>query len=398
MQRLLVVFLLLFIAQPVWAEGPPAPSIFSNALAITLIVLMIILLIIIGILGFILIGAADLKMKKEKKAKTVPAVAIVLTFLLLSSSTLFAQAGGTTAQIVTDTVNGIGGMDTSTFWVMASVIFLELLIIIVLLLNIRVLLKTEREKIAEPVAETAEVTAAKRNRLTWWDRFNSLRPVSQEAELDLGHDYDGIRELNNRLPPWWLYGFYITIIFAGIYLWRFHVSHSAPSSKEEYERAIADADLKVKEYLKMKGDNVDENTVTLLSDKADLDAGMSLFTNGACATCHGKDGSGIVMGQPGVGPNLTDDYWLHGGSIKNIFTTIKYGVSGKGMQAWESTYSAKQMAQLASYIKSLHGTKPAAVKEKQGDLYIEEQTTPASDSLKNINDSLKAKDNKVAVN
>jgi cytochrome c oxidase cbb3-type subunit 3 len=161
---------------------------------------------------------------------------------------------------------------------------------------------------------------------------------------------------------------------------------------------VAEADLKVKEYLKMKGDNVDENTVTFLSGKEDLDAGRELFTNGPCISCHGKDGSGIVMGQPGVGPNLTDDYWLHGGSVKNIFTTIKYGVTGKGMQSWESAFSAKQIAQLASYVKSLHGTKPAVAKEKQGDLYIEEQTKPASDSLKSINDSLRTKDNKVAVN
>ncbi|HLG39554.1 MAG TPA: cbb3-type cytochrome c oxidase N-terminal domain-containing protein [Chitinophagaceae bacterium] len=399
-QRLLVVLLLLVFSQPLWAAGPPAPSIFDNPLALTFITLMIILLIIIGILAYILIGAADLRMKKEKKSKTIPVAtpvaASLLTFLLLSSSSLFAQAGGTTGQTVT-TTGTIAGLTSATFWIMASVIFLELLIIIVMLFNIRALLKTEREKIAEPVAETAEVIAAKRNRLSWWDRFNKLRPVSQEADLDLGHDYDGIRELNNRLPPWWLYGFYVTIIFAGIYLWRFHVSHDGPSSKEEYERSVAAAELKVNEYLKMKGDNVDENSVVFLSDKSDIDAGRAIFADGPCSTCHGKDGSGMVMGQPAIGPNLTDEYWIHGGNIKNIFTTIKYGVSGKGMQPWESTYSAKQMAQVTSYIKSLQGTKPALAKEKQGELYIEEQAKPATDSLKNINDSLKVKDNKVAV-
>jgi cytochrome c oxidase cbb3-type subunit 3 len=181
-------------------------------------------------------------------------------------------------------------------------------------------------------------------------------------------------------------------------LWRYHVSHSAPLSKEEFETSVAKGEREVAEYLKMKGDNVDENTVVFLSNKEDIETGKSLFTNGPCVSCHGNDGSGIVMGQPGIGPNLTDDYWLHGGSIKNIFTTIKYGFPIKGMQSWESTFSAKQIAQLASYVKSLHGTKPANAKEKQGDLYIEEQAKPATDSLKNINDSLKAKDNKVVMN
>ncbi|MBL7740780.1 MAG: c-type cytochrome [Chitinophagaceae bacterium] len=398
--RVLGVFLLISLATPVWAAGPPEPSIFSNPLALTFIILMIILLIIIGILAYILIGAADLKLRKEKKPGASSAAAFVLPFLLLSGSSVFAQGGVKAEQTTVTATSSIGGMAASTFYIMATVVFLELLIIIVLLLNIRFLLKKEKEKIAEPVteAEIAKVIEEKRNRLSWWDKFNSLRPVSQEADLDLGHDYDGIRELNNRLPPWWLYGFYLTIVFAAVYLWRFHVSHTGPSSKEEYETAVAKAELKEKEYLKTKGENIDENTVVFLTAKAELDAGKVIYEKGVCSSCHGTDGSGIVFGQPGVGPNLTDDYWLNGGSIKNIFTTIKYGVAGKGMQAWSSTYSAKEMAQIASYIKSLKGAKLPKVKDPQGELYKEEETKPATDSLKIINDSINAKDNKVAMN
>ena len=130
--------------------------------------------------------------------------------------------------------NTIGGMSASTFYIMASVIFLELVIILVLLINIRFLLKVEKEKVEAAVVEI-QTEVERKPRLSWWDKFNKFHPVEQEAELDLGHDYDGIRELNNRLPPWWMYGFYLTIIVAGIYLWRFHVSHTAPSSKEEFE-------------------------------------------------------------------------------------------------------------------------------------------------------------------
>jgi cytochrome c oxidase cbb3-type subunit 3 len=259
----------------------------------------------------------------------------------------------------------------------------------VLLFNVRSLLKVEKQKVVKPEVLTEEV---KRTRLNWWDKFNKLRPVSQEAELDLGHDYDGIRELNNRLPPWWLYGFYLTIVVAVIYLWRFHVSHTGPSSIEEYETAIAKADLEVSEYLKKKGDNVDENTVTYLTSATDIDAGKALFANPAnCVVCHREDGGG------NVGPNLTDDYWVNGGSIKDIFKTIKYGTN-KGMRSWQDDFSAKQMAQIASYVKSLHGTNPPNPKEPAGQLYKEEAGNPAVDSIKVLNDSIKAKENKVAMN
>ncbi|MEI9910902.1 MAG: cbb3-type cytochrome c oxidase N-terminal domain-containing protein [Bacteroidota bacterium] len=340
----------------------------------------------------LLLGAADLKLKKEKKKNPViPATVVsMLFFLLLNSTSLFAQAGDAAAQTTSAT---IAGMSASAFYIMVTVIFLELLIIIALLINIRFLLKVEKEKNVVLIAETVEVTeAVKRTRLSWWDKFNKLRPISQEGDLDLGHDYDGIRELDNRLPPWWLYGFYVCIVFAFIYMWRFHVSHTAPSSLEEFETSIAKADLQIKEYLEMKGDNVDENTVTLLTDAADLDAGKAIFTNPAnCVTCHGGDASGIVNDNPGIGPNLTDDYWLYGGAIKDLFKTIKYGTN-KGMRSWKDDLSAKQIAQVASYIKSLHGTKPAKVKEPQGELYKEEATTPAADSLKTMNDSIKTKE------
>jgi cytochrome c oxidase cbb3-type subunit 3 len=382
--------LLLFFAQPVWAAGPPAESPFNNPLAVVMIALMILLLIIIGILANILVGAADMKLQK-KKNKTTRQPTLLLLFLLISGGSLLAQ---NTADNKTSIARTIGGMQSSTFYIMATVIFVELLIIIGLLLNIRSLLKKEKEKLSPDKVE--EIKIAKASRLNWWDKFNKLRPVTQESELDLGHDYDGIRELNNRLPPWWLYGFYFTILFAAVYLWRYHVSHTAPLSGEEYTRSVEKAQLKVQEYLKKKGENINENTVVLLTDKADLDAGKELFSNGACIGCHGKEGSGMVMGQPGVGPNLTDDYWINGGSIKNIFSAIKYGGRpNKGMQAWETTYSAKQIAQLSSYIKSLRGTNPSVKKEQEGQLYQEETIVkPVADSANSNTDSVKTKTDK----
>jgi cytochrome c oxidase cbb3-type subunit 3 len=356
--------------QPVWAAGPPSPSIFSNPLAVTFIVLMILLLVIIGVLANILIGAADVKLKKIKLsggAKAIIAVGIVSLLALAGHPALAQDAAATATDAASTAPKMIGGMTASTFYVLATVLFLELFIIIALLINIQLLLKAEKEKLTKSTTPLVD----KANYLSWWDRFNKLRPVSQEADLDLGHEYDGIRELDNRLPPWWLYGFYITIIFAGIYLWRFHVSHTGPSSKQEYENAIAKADADIQEYLKKKGEAVDENTVKLLTGD-DLVAGKAIFEK-SCVTCHKATGGGDV------GPNLTDDYWLHGNKIGDVFKTIRYGFNA--MPQWQNQYSNKQIAQVASYVKSLHGTNPPGAKAPQGTLMTEDSAAPAKDTV-----------------
>ncbi len=381
----LIATLLVFTVQPAFAGGPPAPSIFNNALAITLLILMLLLLLVIGILANIVIGAADVTLKKRMSEKTGGSSAILLLLMLIISPSLIAQ--NTTAEAVQKTTQVIGGMDASTFYVMVTVLFLELAIILTLLLNIKILLKKDIIK-KVTAADIAIAAEKKANQLSWWDKVNKLRPVSEEAELDLGHEYDGIRELNNRLPPWWLYGFYATIVFAIIYLWRFEVSHNGPSSKQEFETSVARAEIKIMEYLKKKGDLVDENTVALLSSADDIAAGKALFTDPSkCPACHTAEGGGNA-----VGPNLTDDFWVYGGSIKDIFKTIKYGTS-KGMRSWKDDLSAKQMAQVASYVKTLRGTNPPNPKEPQGELYKEE-VAPAAP----IKDSAAGDTKKVVMN
>lgn len=374
----LIASLLVFTVQPAFAAGPPSPSIFSNPLAITLLSIMILLLIVIGILANIVIGAAEVKLQKRKAEKAKGLSTALLLIMLLIAPSLIAQDATSTTEASQKAAKAIGGLDASTFYIMVAVLFIELGIIIALLINIKFLLRKEKERTAIVTKEEAIITAEeKANKLSWWDKVNKLRPVSQEAELDLGHEYDGIRELNNRLPPWWLYGFYATILFAGIYLWRFHVSHNGPSSKQEYESAVARAEIKVQEYLKKKGEAVDENTVTLLTSADDLAAGKAIFTDPSkCPACHTAEGGGNA-----VGPNLTDEYWLYGGSVKNIFKTIKYGTS-KGMRSWKDDLSAKQIAQVTSYVLSLKGTKPANPREPQGELYKEDAipATPAVDS------------------
>ena len=374
----LMGLLLSVVSQPVWAAGPPEPSVFSNPFAVTLLSLMVILLIVIGILANILLGTADWKRKKKSVNLVAARTAAMIVTLLVLSIGASAQDTGTSNAAVSQTASTIGGLSPMAFYTMASVIFLQLFIIIVLLLNIKFLIRKEREK--EMVGELS-VVEKKKPSFTWWSRFNKFKPVEQEADIDLGHNYDGIRELDNRLPPWWLWGFYITIVFAAVYLYRYHVSGSAPLSKQEYEESVARADLKIKEYLKEKGESVDENTATYLADAADLAAGQKIFQS-SCVACHKEKGEG------NVGPNLTDDYWIHGGNIKSIFKTIKYGVDGKGMASWQSVYSAKEIAQVSSFVKSLHGTNPPNAKAPQGELYKEDAPAqgPATDSTSNTTD------------
>lgn len=205
----------------------------------------------------------------------------------------------------------------------------------------------------------------------WWSQldaklFTKAIPLEKEADHLLDHDYDGIKELDNSLPPWWKYGFYFTILVAVIYFFRFHVLHTGPTPEQEYDKEMATAAKQVEEYRKKAGEMVDEKTVTM-ADAAGIAEGQKIFQTN-CFACHGAKGEG------GVGPNLTDNYWLHGGTINDVFKTIKYGVPEKGMQAWEKTYSPSQIRDLASYVKSLVGTNPPNGKAPQGDAFEEKGT------------------------
>jgi cytochrome c oxidase cbb3-type subunit 3 len=191
----------------------------------------------------------------------------------------------------------------------------------------------------------------------------------------LDHDYDGIKELDNALPPWWKYGFYITIFVAVFYLLKFEVWHTGMNPTEEYLSEMTAAKIQTDAYLVAAKENVDENTVVLL-DAAGAAAGKVLFAK-TCTPCHLSEGQGLV------GPNLTDDYWIHGGGTKDIFKTIKYGYPDKGMQSWQTTYSPVQMQQLVTYIKSLRGTHPPNPKAPQGNLYKE--VAEIKDSATTIN-------------
>lgn len=244
-----------------------------------------------------------------------------------------------------------------------------------LLVAMKVMLKM---KMAEDgvVAEEKELIAAREgeeNLSFWgrfWNRFHEAVPVEKEEAIVTNHEYDGIRELDNRLPGWWLYGFYFSIIFAVFYMAYYHIG-SGQTQVEEYQEEMSEAREEVKLYLASQDNLVDENSVVLMTGAGDIAAGKAIY-DANCAVCHANDGGG------GVGPNFTDQYWVHGGDMPSLFSTIKYGVPEKGMISWENQLPPKKIQQVASYIYSMEGTTSAKPKDAQGDLFERVQEEPAA--------------------
>ncbi len=214
---------------------------------------------------------------------------------------------------------------------------------------------------------------------SWWQQFwsniNKAVPIEKEATVMTSHEYDGIRELDNRLPPWWLWGFYFSILFSVGYLLHYHVFNSGDLQLEEYEKEMALAKEEVEAYLASQGNRIDESTVTFSDDPSDLAAGKQIY-DANCLVCHGAEGQGIV------GPNLTDKYWIHGGDMASIFATIKYGVPEKGMIPWETQLTPQQIQQVSSFIYTLEGTNPLNPKEPQGEIFERsDNTTEESEAI-----------------
>jgi cytochrome c oxidase cbb3-type subunit 3 len=195
-------------------------------------------------------------------------------------------------------------------------------------------------------------------------RLTQTVPIENESQLLLDHDYDGIKELDNNLPPWWIGLFYICIVFAVVYMVRYEMM-GGDNQETELKNEIAQSKIEIAEYMKTAPDLMDEKTVTLATDPADIAVGKSVFETN-CVACHRADGGGQI------GPNLTDEQWILGGGIKNVFHTITNGGrDGKGMIAWKGTLKPKEIQKVASYILSLKGTNPKEPKEAEGEIWIE---------------------------
>lgn len=339
------------------AEAP------TNYLEFLMVTIAGLLVIVIWVLSNVLSMVSKKAVEVSKAGKKV----MMIGFVVLGS--LFANAASAQAAVADTTakapsVNYYGGLSLTTFWTLSSVLALELLVVILMVLFIRSLWK-----VIHPAAVELQEAVVKKSWLVrTWNNLDKkfltkAIPLEEEADRLLDHDYDGIKELDNALPPWWKYGFIITIFVAVFYILKYEVWHSGPNPTEEYNTEMTTAKDQVDAYLASMKNNVDEKSVTV-ADAAGIAAGQVSFTK-TCIACHGAKGEG------GVGPNLTDDYWLHGGTINDVFKTIKYGYPDKGMQSWQATYSPIQIQELASYVKSLKGTNPPNGKAPQGDLFKE---------------------------
>ncbi|WP_303316099.1 cbb3-type cytochrome c oxidase N-terminal domain-containing protein [Flavivirga abyssicola] len=221
----------------------------------------------------------------------------------------------------------------------------------------------------------------KQYQFTWlkniYAKLLGQKPLEEEGEIILDHNYDGIKELDNNLPPWWLYGFYISIVFAAVYLLKYHV-FNGDTQIDELETELAEARTAIEAYKKTAKDLVDINTVTVLTEAADLKAGKDIFET-TCVACHMADGGG------GIGPNLTDPNWILGGGIKNVFRTVSEGGrSGKGMIAWKQQLKPLQIAQVASYVLTLQGTTPANPKAPEGDVWVDDNIEVSTETTQEI--------------
>src|SRR5690554_6350221 len=198
-------------------------------------------------------------------------------------------------------------------------------------------------------------------------KLTKTKSVEEEHELVLNHEYDGIKELDNKLPPWWVYLFYATIVFSVVYLARYEL-FGGDTQIDEFNKSMELARIQVEEYKKNAPDLLTAEQVTVLTEPADLATGKALYETN-CVACHKADGGGSI------GPNLTDEYWILGGDIKDIFNTImEGGRDGKGMIAWKQQIKPSDIQKISSYIITLQGTNPPDAKAPEGDKYVQEAT------------------------
>lgn len=189
-------------------------------------------------------------------------------------------------------------------------------------------------------------------------------PIENEQEILMDHDYDGIKELDNKVPPIFNLLFYGTIVISILYVIQYHFIGTGNIQEEEYLEEVRLADME-RNLLIRSGAFLTEETVTQLTDDSAILSGQDIYIKN-CASCHGFKGEGLV------GPNLTDEFWVNGGGVKNIFKVIRDGVPQKGMISWQSQLAPKQIQEVSSFIMSLEGTNPPNGKTPEGEKYIEE--------------------------
>lgn len=284
-------------------------------------------------------GLLKLNEKKEGNGTNLGIITLLLTLGISSS----ANALSIEVPAIAEKTNLWLYVENSDLYVL---LIITLLLLGFLLHTIRMFYGVLRIiKPVDPSKEKARISLRKKKRNKLSQLLTGAVPIEEEHKIDLGHDYDGIRELDNPMPPWWLAFFFVSIVFAVVYMFHYHVLGTGDLQEAEYNKVMERETAKVQAYLKEQAMDVDETNATLMTAEADLLKGKSLFINN-CAVCHKEDGRGEV------GPNLTDDYWVYGNDIKDVFKVIKKGAPN-GMPEHQSKFNPIQIQQVASYVLHL---------------------------------------------
>jgi cytochrome c oxidase cbb3-type subunit 3 len=364
---------MLVLSYPVMAQTNGGANSENQLLYGLLISLAVLFLVIIMILNNAIKGLAENKsLWKSRFGKG----GTTILALLFSISALDSVAVSPDATVI-----GVLSKFSSTFWLLVCVDIFLALIIIVQLRIFKGLIDGLKEPVAEEDVDAVLTEEAPGFMDKVMQMLNRSVPVEQEADVLTDHDYDGIRELDNVLPPWWVAMFYGCIVFAFVYLVHYHVLGTGKLQIAEFEQNVMEAEEQVAAFMALQTGLVDETSVTLLTDQSRLKSGADIYSAN-CVACHG------ALGEGGVGPNFSDQYWIHGGSINDVFKTIKYGVPSKGMISWKTQLSASQMQDVASYIFSFQGTNPPNGKAPEGDLYTPAVADSISTEVIVLTDSL----------
>lgn len=299
------------------------------------------------------------------RAAAMLKASIAFLFFISISSVGFAQAADNTTQpsFSDDPFNS----PMLPLVIITALIFIAVILVAVVgvyLVKILNILASQAEK---EKAERLGIIIT--HKASWWSKFidsmNAAVPVAQEKAIVLDHNYDGIKELDNHLPPWWSWLFIGTVIWSAVYLFVYHVSGSMPLQMQEYQTELVDAE---QQAIRLRASQpqavIDENALVYAPDEAIIIKGKAVFQSSNCASCHRNDGGGNA-----IGPNLTDKYWIHGGDVKSVFALIKNGAVEKGMPAWGKVMSPKDVYDVAFYVMSLQGTNPPDAKAPQGVIF-----------------------------
>jgi cytochrome c oxidase cbb3-type subunit 3 len=337
---------------PVAVSSAPAAAASASEISIPIYEQMglssTMLFIIMNVFTFVLLAVMMsmasstkniLKFKdEERKKSSVPKMILALVGIFTSSSLMAAEPVAEVGSLI--------GFSDGVFWA-------YIMVDVVLIMFIIYFAGIVKGTVADEIEQRS---------LFRWRKLNQALtnavPIENEASILIDHDYDGITELDNQLPPWWKYGFYITIVWAIGYLFYYQVFEIGNLQEAEYLAEMAAGDLQEAEYKKAHPELITAETAELLTDASSISAGKVTYDT-YCTSCHMEGGRG------GVGPNLTDKHWIYDNDIKGVFTTISEGAKN-GMTAWKALLPADQIQEVASYVLQLEYVAPPEGKIPQG--------------------------------